>query len=230
VRYFVLLLIALKLHALEVGDYVIGTQEPGNIPVGQIALVTEVHSTWAVTTLANISLNKEGVNWEIYNDSDYDNYSPGELHQDSGQYEGYALVQAKTPLNSGATVYIVIKYSFLLELPIGEPLPDERLRVGANRRNTTFEVVQVYADPSSFKYGGVIYKFHSVTIPTSGQFYELNQNTLSDYSTNPIYYPHVGEQKLLYVNLNYSATYDGNTYEYHTESYAGTLSWYQSEL
>jgi hypothetical protein len=52
--------------ALQVGDYVIGTREPGNLEVGEIAQVTAIYETWASTTSTNIGLSYEGVNWEVY--------------------------------------------------------------------------------------------------------------------------------------------------------------------
>ena len=52
--------------AVSVGDYVIGTASPGNLAVGEIARVLEIHSTWLVTSKTNLSLDKENVNWEVY--------------------------------------------------------------------------------------------------------------------------------------------------------------------
>lgn len=63
---FILALFTSWSYALEVGDFVIGTREPGNLAVGEIAEVLEIYETWARTTSANIGLNYEGVNWEIY--------------------------------------------------------------------------------------------------------------------------------------------------------------------
>lgn len=208
------------------------------VQAGTTAVVTNKYTNslgktiinFYATTNRSLDIRREGDVYEVIQDPDPDNNNTGDLHEDSGDYIGYDLVEAKTPLNSGSRVLIVIKYSFNLALPIGETLPDNRLRLGVNRTNTNYEISRVFADPSTFTYGGAFYKFHSATLPTTGEYFTHNQSVLADYSTNPIYYPHVGEAKILWVDLNYSVTYDGNTYEYHTETFGGNFTWYQSEF
>lgn len=59
----------MQLHAVKVGDFVIGTAEPGNLAVGEVAQVTQVYATWLSTTKVNLMLDKQNVNWEIYSNN-----------------------------------------------------------------------------------------------------------------------------------------------------------------